>query len=134
VAPAAEQLVVAPSRTLMMRPATPGSRCLADPLFESAAAAFGSGTIGVVLTGRLRDGSQGVRAVKAHGGRVLVQDPATAVAPDMPTAALATGCCDFALPPDKIADALTALVMAPGAADVFWVPLPPWAAAQPAPA
>jgi two-component system chemotaxis response regulator CheB len=86
--------------------------------------------IAVVLTGRLRDGSRGIRAVKAQGGRVLIQDPSTAVAPDMPTAALATGCCDFALPPDKIGDALTALVMAPGAADVFRVPLPPWAVGQ----
>jgi two-component system chemotaxis response regulator CheB len=84
--------------------------------------------IAVVLTGRLQDGSQGVRAVKAKGGRVLVQDPATAVAPDMPMASLATGCCDFALPPDKIADAVTTLVMAPGAAEVFRVPVSPWAA------
>lgn len=66
-----------------------------------------------------------MRTVKAHGGRVLVQDPATALAPDMPTAALATGCCDFALPPGATADALTALVMAPGAAELFRVPVPP---------
>jgi two-component system chemotaxis response regulator CheB len=128
LAPATEQVLVAPDRTVALRPVTPSGRCLADPLFESAAAVFGARAIAVVLTGRLHDGSQGVRAVKAGGGRVLVQDPSTAVAPDMPTAALATGCCDFALPPDKIADALTTLVMAPGAADVFRVPLPPWAA------
>jgi len=129
LAPAVNQLVVAPDRTLRLRSArTPPVRCLADPLFESAAAVFGGGLIAVVLSGRLHDGSQGVRAVKAYGGRVLIQDPSTADASDMPTAALATGCCDFALPPDKIGDALTTLVMAPGAAEVFRVPLPPWAA------
>jgi len=131
IAPATDQLLIAPDRRLILRSAPPATRCLADPLFESAAAVFGAEMIAVVLTGRLRDGSQGIRAVKANGGRVLAQDPATAVAPDMPMAALATGCCDFALPPDKIADALTALVMAPGAADVFRVPLASWAA-QPA--
>jgi two-component system chemotaxis response regulator CheB len=129
VAPAAEQVLVASERTLAVHAgARPGVRCLADPLFESAAPVFGAGAIAVVLSGRLNDGSRGVRAVKAHGGRVLVQDPATVTALGMVTAALATGCCDFALPPETIADALTALVMAPGAADVFRVPVPPWAA------
>lgn len=128
LAPAIDQVVVAENRTFTLESETPPVRCLADPLFESAASVFGASVIAVVLTGRLRDGSEGVRAVKASGGRVLIQDPSTALAPDMPTAALATGCCDFALPPDKIADALTTLVMAPGAADVFRVPLPSWAA------
>lgn len=55
-------------------------------------------TIVVILTGLRDDGSQGCRAVKRHGGRVLVQDPLTARAASMPTQALATGCIDFVLP------------------------------------
>lgn len=133
VAPAIDQLTFTAARTLAVQAGAPPARCLADPLFASAAAVFRAGAIGVVLTGRLSDGSRGARAVKAHGGRVFVQDPATAAAPGMPTGALATGCCDFVLPPEKIADGLTTLVMAPGAAEVFRVPLPPWAA-QPTPA
>jgi hypothetical protein len=61
-----------------------------------------------VLSGMLRDGTEGIRAVKRHGGRVLAQDPATARAAGMPSSALATGCVDFVLPPRRIAAALIA--------------------------
>jgi two-component system, chemotaxis family, protein-glutamate methylesterase/glutaminase len=98
-----------------------------DALLSSAAAVAGPALIGVVLTGMLRDGTQGVRAVKRHGGRVLAQDPATARAADMPSSAIATGCVDFVLPPHRIAAALVAFTMAPGAAELFTVPTPPWA-------
>jgi two-component system, chemotaxis family, protein-glutamate methylesterase/glutaminase len=83
--------------------------------------------IGVVLTGMLKDGTKGVRAVKRHGGRVLAQDPATARASGMPSSAIATGCVDFVLPMHRIAPALVALTMAPGAAELLTVPTPPWA-------
>jgi two-component system chemotaxis response regulator CheB len=91
------------------------------------ASVVGEAAIAVVLTGMLDDGAQGVRAVKRHGGRVLVQDPTTARAPGMPAAAMATGCVDFVLPLPRIAAALVALTMAPGAADLLRVPLAPWA-------
>ena len=45
----------------------------------------------------------------------------------MPLAAIATGCVDFVLPPERIAVALSAFVMVPGAADLFHVPTAPWA-------
>jgi chemotaxis response regulator CheB len=57
--------------------------------------------------------------VKAFGGTVLVQDPITASEPGMPRAAISTGCSDFVLSPDRIADALTTLTMVPGAASLF---------------
>ena len=98
-----------------------------DTLLNSLAATVGPRVIAVVLTGMLHDGAAGVRAVKRHGGRVLVQDPATARAGSMPASAIATGCVDFVLPLDRMAAALTALVMAPGAADLFTVPTAPWA-------
>jgi len=98
-----------------------------DESFAAAAAAFGPRVLAVVLTGRLSDGAAGVRAVRRAGGRVLVQDPEDAEAPGMPSAALATGCVEHALPLALVAPALVAYAMAPGAADLLAVPVPPWA-------
>jgi two-component system chemotaxis response regulator CheB len=100
-----------------------------DATLASAAAAFGPAAIAVVLSGMLRDGTAGVRAIKRAGGRVLVQDPATAHASWMPSSAIATGCIDHVLPPQRIAPALVALTMAPGGADLLAVARPHWAAA-----
>jgi two-component system chemotaxis response regulator CheB len=96
-----------------------------DALLASSARAMQ--TIAVILTGSLADGAEGCRAVKRAGGRVLVQDPATARASGMPANAIATGCADFVLPLDRLASALLALTTAPGAAELLAVPLPPWA-------
>jgi two-component system chemotaxis response regulator CheB len=84
-------------------------------------------TVAVILTGSLSDGAEGCRSVNRGRGRVLVQDPATARAPSMPANAIATGCADFVLPPDRLTSALLALTTAPGAAELLAVPLPPWA-------
>lgn len=86
-----------------------------------------SPTVAVILTGSLEDGAEGCRVVKGRRGRVLVQDPATARAGSMPASAIATGCADFVLPPDRLASALLALTTAPGAAELLTVPPPPWA-------
>jgi two-component system chemotaxis response regulator CheB len=98
-----------------------------DALLASVAEAAGAAAIAVIMTGRLHDGTQGARAVKRRGGRVLAQDPGTARAGDMPRSAIATGCVDFILPPGRIAPALTALTMAPGGAELLAVAIPPWA-------
>lgn len=112
-----------------------GDICLGEPgrgggdvLLSSAAAATAPGAvIAVVLSGMLHDGAEGVRAVKRGGGRVIAQDPTTARAPGMPSSAIATGCADFVLPPERIPYALITLAMAPGGAELFAVPLPHWA-------
>jgi two-component system, chemotaxis family, protein-glutamate methylesterase/glutaminase len=111
-----------------------GRLALADPLLGSAAAAYGDRMIAVVASGRLTDGAGGARAVKRAGGRVLVQDQASAECFAMPAAAIATGCVDFVLPVATIAPALITLVMARGAAAWLRVPVPSWAPLPPGPA
>ena len=104
---------------------TRGNPHSGDALFTSAAQARPAGVVGVVLSGMLADGSAGVQAIKASGGVVIAQDPATAQWPSMPRNAISTGCVDFILPDRLISRALVAL-MVPGGADFFTVPVAPW--------
>src|SRR4030088_3348668 len=54
------------------------SRPSIDVMFSSAADAYGSGAIGVVLTGANEDGARGLSDIVKRGGRALVQDPRSA--------------------------------------------------------
>jgi two-component system, chemotaxis family, protein-glutamate methylesterase/glutaminase len=127
VCPADAQLVFARHRRLDLEPLEQGRTPTADRVMQSAAAVHGGAVLAVVLSGRLDDGAAGVRAVKAAGGRVIVQDPRTAAHASMPIAALATGCADACLPPRSIADAMGAFVGVPGAAALFATRPAPWA-------
>ncbi len=85
-----------------------------DPLFESAAKAYGDRVIGVVLTGYLDDGSAGLVAIKKHGGIAIVQDPKEAFAPNMPRNALRTAKPDYCLRVEEIAPAVVRLTTGRG--------------------
>lgn len=90
VAPSDYHLLLERS-SLALSTAAPASyaRPSIDVLFESAADAHGASVIGLILTGSNRDGALGCQRIKARGGRVFVQDPATAQSGAMPRAVLA---------------------------------------------
>src|ERR1700716_3147799 len=85
------------------------SRPSIDVMFSSAADMYGSGTIGVVLTGANEDGSRGLSHIVQRGGRALVQDPRTAEIPIMPVAAIKAVPSAEVLPLDALAPRLIAL-------------------------
>jgi len=80
-----------------------------DPLFRTAAEAYGPDATAVVLTGRLNDGTAGLYEVKRRGGITVVQDPADAEVGQMPAAALENVDVDYCLPIAEIPELLTRL-------------------------
>ncbi len=91
-------------------PTVHGVRPAADPLFMSAVSAFGAQTVGVVLTGMGRDGSAGLKAVREHGGRALVQDRESSAIYGMPAQALAHTAVDAEVTLSAMAPAIEAAV------------------------
>jgi two-component system chemotaxis response regulator CheB len=111
VAPPDHHLLIREGRLSLSRgPKEHFSRPAVDILFRSAALECGPRTIGVVLTGRLDDGTAGLNAIKQCGGVAIVQDPASAFAPGMPTSALRYVKVDYCLPLEQIGHKLLALV------------------------
>jgi two-component system, chemotaxis family, protein-glutamate methylesterase/glutaminase len=98
VAPPDHHLLVSKTRILISKGARENrSRPGIDPLFRSAAVAFGPRVVGVLLTGYLDDGTAGMIAIHRCGGVCIVQDPQDAAYPDMPQNALSNARIDHCL-------------------------------------
>ncbi|TCC96016.1 chemotaxis protein CheB [Pedobacter hiemivivus] len=82
-----------------------------DPLFRSAAVAYGNRAIGIVLTGYLDDGTAGLMAIDRCGGICIVQDPSDAEYPDMPNNALGQVRADFKIPISQMGVTLTRILL-----------------------
>lgn len=97
------------------------SRPAIDTLFRSAADAFGSRVIGVVLTGHLDDGTAGLWAIKRAGGITVVQDPQDAEYPEMPKSATESVTVDHCVPLRDMASLLARLTEVPAAEDTIMI-------------
>jgi two-component system chemotaxis response regulator CheB len=72
-------------------------------LFESMARTFGSGALGVLLTGMGEDGAEGLLQIRNRGGHTIAEDESTAVVYGMPAAAVRLGAVCESLPLPAIA-------------------------------
>jgi two-component system chemotaxis response regulator CheB len=117
VAPPDHHMLLARDAIVLNREAKENhARPAIDPLFRSAAVWHGGRVIGVILSGRLDDGTTGLQAVKQCGGLAVVQDPDDAEEPDMPASALANVDVDARVPAERLAATLLALIAQPARA------------------
>lgn len=114
LAPPHSQLIVRETRRLGLDQGSEVRfrRPAADPLFESAARVFGRQVVGLVLSGDGGDGdgSDGLREIKRHGGKSVVQSPSDAQAPEMPVNAILRDNPDHVVMLDRIGPLLRQLV------------------------
>jgi two-component system chemotaxis response regulator CheB len=89
------------------------TRPAGDPTLRSAAAAYGTRVVGIVLTGCGRNGAAGLRHVKREGGLVIVQDPEDAAFSGMPEAALSAVKADHCVPLSAIGDLVARACVGP---------------------
>ncbi|MGE3508613.1 MAG: chemotaxis protein CheB [Vicinamibacterales bacterium] len=88
------------------------SRPSIDVLFESAADAYGSRLLAVLLTGASEDGARGLLRVRTVGGSTIVQDPREALVPTMVQAAIDCGAAEQVMTLAAIAEVLGGLSQA----------------------
>lgn len=114
VAPPDHHLLVKPGRVRVLRgPSENGHRPAVDPLFRTAARAYGRRVAGVILSGTLDDGTAGLVAVKMRGGVAVVQNPDEAMFNGMPRSAVENVDCDWVVPLAEIGPTLVRLATTP---------------------
>jgi two-component system chemotaxis response regulator CheB len=106
LAPDDYHLRIGPDRNVLLSNAPPirGHRPSADELMESAARAYGKQAAGVLLTGMGSDGAEGLKMIRAAGGKTIVQDEATSIVFGMPREAILRGAAQIVSPVEKIAE------------------------------
>jgi two-component system chemotaxis response regulator CheB len=112
LAPPDRHMLVAEGRICLTRgPKENFARPAIDPLFRSAAEAYGPAALGVILTGKLNDGTAGLYEIKRRGGVTVVQDPDDAACADMPKSAALHVEVDYCLPLAEIPSLITKLAV-----------------------
>ena len=114
VAPPDRHLLVKPEyMRVVLGPKENRFRPAIDPLFRTAAVAYGKRVVGIVLSGALNDGTAGLFEIKEQGGVAIVQEPLEAIFPSMPQSAIQHVAVDHILPVADIARVLVDLAYEP---------------------
>lgn len=115
LAPGDYHLLIESNKTLTLSKDDPVcySRPSIDVLFESAADAFQSQLIAILLTGANRDGANGIAYVHDQGGVTIAQDPEEAHISTMPESAIETGKVDQILLLDQMPHYIQSLLESP---------------------
>lgn len=87
-----------------------GPSTAVDTFLYSLAEEYKECAIAVILSGAGSDGTRGIKAVKKHGGAVMVQDPLTAKFDGMPNSAIHSGYADLILPPEMMPEEIFKIV------------------------
>lgn len=110
VAPSNRHLMLEHRKVLVTSaPKENRNRPAINPLFRTAAEAYGPRVIGVILTGLLDDGTAGLWEIKRRGGITVVQSPEDAAYPEMPQNAIANVEVDHVVALHDMADLLISL-------------------------
>lgn len=118
VAPADHHLLLEQGRIRVTHgPKENRFRPAVDPLFRSAAYAYGHQVIGIILSGSLDDGTAGLWAIKDRGGLAVVQEPEESAYPSMPLHALRYVRIDYRLTIAEMGRLLPRLVGEPVATE-----------------
>jgi two-component system chemotaxis response regulator CheB len=81
-----------------------------DPLFRSAASIYGRRVTGILLSGGLDDGCNGLKEIRNRNGIAVVQEPDDAEIPHLPLNAIRQVEVNYVLPVAKIAEFLASEV------------------------
>lgn len=108
LSPSERHMVATPSHHIALRERISGDvyRPSCDALLESVARVFGTGAVGVILTGMGRDGVRGMEAIRLAGGATIGQDEASSVIFGMNRLAIERGVVQQVLALDQIVAAV----------------------------
>ncbi|MEO0205429.1 MAG: chemotaxis-specific protein-glutamate methyltransferase CheB [candidate division WOR-3 bacterium] len=112
IAPGGNHIRVHPSGKMIVltdEPPKYGLKPCADLLFESMAETFKNKALGIVLSGMGRDGTAGLRKIRAYDGITIAQEPSEATIASMPQSAIDAGIIDYVLPLHLILNKITEL-------------------------
>ena len=108
VAPGGFHMLLSANGEIRLEQSAPecGVRPSVNVTMESVTAAWGSATLGVILTGMGNDGTRGARIIRAAGGQVLAEHESTCAVYGMPKSVIDAGLADAIAPLQDMAGAI----------------------------